>query len=144
MPNDEKATPPPQEPRPTAAPSIEAHRAAMDAVADLQRRMLLDEARAAEKARAKHAKEQHGVLAEVGHTAALAAATLRGAALGQGIGKAEIGTTDLDAVLAMLRDIQNRAHLAFLAAQGAEDDYQATGRRLRLCHSAPHRAQDAL
>ncbi len=86
---------------------------------------------------AESAKGQHDALVEASHTAALAADKLRAAAVGQGIGMAEITVTELEAILAMMRDIQNKAHLAFLAAQGTEADYQAAGRRVAQRYSAP-------
>ena len=87
-------------------------------------------------------KEQRSTLVEVGHIAAFAADKLRAAAVEQGIGKAEINIADLEAIIAMMRDIQNKAHLAFLAAQGIEDDYQAIGRRVEKRYkAAPKRGQ---
>ena len=76
------------------------------------------------------AKEQRSTLVEVGHIAAFAADKLRAAAVEQGIGKVEISTAEIEAIHAMMRDIQNKAHLAFLAAHGTEADYQAAGQRV--------------
>jgi len=42
-------------------------------------------------------------------------------------GKAEIAISDLEAIKAMLREIQNTGHLTYLTQHGAETDYQAIG-----------------
>ncbi len=68
-----------------------------------------------------------GVLASMSHTAALTVERLDHAVLEHGVGKAEIAVSDLEAIKAMLREIQNAGHLTYLKQHGAEADYQTIG-----------------
>ncbi len=97
----------------------EARRQAMDALAAVAR-----------EAGASRALKEHRATAEMSHTARLALAKLTSGSVEQGMGKAEIGLEDLDAVKEALRVIQNAGHLAFLRAQGDEGTYQAIGRKI--------------
>jgi len=83
------------------------------------------------------ARKRYGVMAEVSHVAALTAERLEQAAVPQGIGKVEIATGELDAIKAMLREIQTTSHLAFLQRQGEEADYQVIGARMTKRHRTP-------
>jgi len=80
------------------------------------------------------ARERYGVLAEVSQIAALAMERLEQAAAPQEVGKTEIPTGDLNAIKAMLREIQVTSHGAFLQRHGAEADYRAIGARVTKRH----------
>ena len=103
-------------------------RAAMDAVAAVARQSLAGQDKQ---------PLQGGALAAMSHTAALAVERLDRAALGQGVGQAEIAINDLEAIKAMLREIQNTGHLAYLKQHGAEADYQAVGVRMTKQYRTP-------
>ena len=78
-----------------------------------------------------------GVLASMSHTAALTVERLDHAVLTQGIGKAEIAVNDLEAIKAMLREIQNAGHLTYLKQHGAETDYQTIGATVTKRYRTP-------
>lgn len=71
------------------------------------------------------ARSEHGTLAELSRIASLATARLDQAAGEQG--KAEY---HLAAVKAMLQEIENAGHQAYLAKHGTEEDYQAIGSKV--------------
>ncbi len=83
------------------------------------------------------ARESYGVLAEVSQIAAFALERLEQAAAPQEIGKTEISTGDLNAIKAMLRDIQVASHGAFLQRHGAEADYQTIGAKVTKRYRTP-------
>lgn len=92
---------------------------------------------------ASTAKAKHSLLVEVSHMARVAAERLEAGALGQGIGMSEIPTEELEAVLAILRNVQNRGHAAFLGQYGKEEDYQAVGRKVTKTLAAQRRRKRA-
>jgi hypothetical protein len=75
------------------------------------------------------AKKQQGTTAKLSHMAGLAADALATAAVGQGIGKAEIDLDDLDVILGALREMRDLGHVAYLRAHGTPGDCQAIGRK---------------
>lgn len=101
---------------------------------EIQRQAMAAMAAVAEQSLADTALERHRSMAEMSHKARLALETLTAGAIGQGIGKAEIGSEDLEAVKEALRDIQNTGHLAFLQAGGNETTYQTVGKRIAKKH----------
>lgn len=90
-----------------------------------------------------HAFAQHGILAELSHMARVAAERLEAGALGQGVGLSEIPTGELQRVLAIMREVQNLGHVAYLQRHGAEDDFQAVGRKVAKRLSTPRRGKAA-
>jgi len=92
--------------------------AGMDAMAAVARQSLAGQAKQS---------LQGDSLASMSHTAALAVKRLDCAGLEQGVGKAEIAISNLEAIKAMNREIQNTGHLTYLKQHGAETDYEAIG-----------------
>lgn len=78
----------------------------------------------------RRASKEHSPIAELSHIAAVAAARLD---------QATPGTIerDLAAVQAMLREIQNAGHQAYLAQHGSEGDYQAIGAKVGKRYRTP-------
>lgn len=102
-------------------PSLAERRAAKAHVADVIRSGLND-----------YARTEHGTLAELSRIAALATSRLDQAAGEQGN-----ADRDLAAVKAMLQEIENAGHQAYLAKQGTEEDYEAIGSKVEKRYRTP-------
>ena len=79
------------------------------------------------------ARQKHGPAAEASHLAALAVERLTSELARLGLQL----TLELEATVAMRREAQNSAHLAYLRAHGSEEDYQQIGRKVTAKYRTP-------